>query len=266
MNESVGTWAWSRETGGVLRRQDKIELLRLGGLLGLHLPALAVYRLHLQPWRATKPDSVGRTTPDGDAATSVHTRLTDLAPPYLVNHSMRTYWLSRDIAAAMHRDFDDELLFVASLAHDVGLLDTAEPEADQYPCFAIRGARWAVDIARAVGWNETRVERLGDVITLNLNGTVPARRGIEARSMMMGVLADVTGIHRWRVHPEAVRALYTEFPVLDQDPRLATLFSSEANRHVHCRGHFAIHRLGFGWFMKHAPSVAVIRDPAGSDA
>lgn len=264
MNAYVGTWAWSQETGGVLRARDKAELLRLAGLLGLHVPALALYRWHFWPSPASNADGIGGTPPDGAAATSVHARLVDIAPPYLVNHGLRTYWLSRNIAAATHRDFDDELLFVASLAHDVGLLDPAEPEADQYPCFAIRAARWAMDIARDAGWPEARVERLADVITLNLNGTVPRRRGIEARSMMMGVLADVTGIHRWRVHPDTVRALYTGFPVLDQDARLATLFTSEADRHIDCRGHFAIHRLGFGWLMKHAPSVAINHDAGGS--
>jgi hypothetical protein len=257
MNGYVGTLAWSRETGGVLRWRDKVELVCLAGLVGLHLPALALYRVNLRPWMGAKPmGNVPRKCPEETAATTAYAHLADIAAPYLLNHCLRTYWLSRYIAATTRSDFDDELLFVASLAHDVGLLDPTGPQTDQYPCFALRGARWAMEIARGAGWEETRIERLGDTVTLNLNGTVQRRRGVEARLMMLGVLAEVTGIHRWRVDPMTVRGLYTEFPVLDQDPRLATLFAAEANRHGDCRVHFA-QRLGFGLLMKHAPRVAV---------
>lgn len=262
MKAYVGTLAWSRETGGVLRLRDKVELVRLAGVLGLHLPALAVYRMNLQPWMATKPmGNVPRECPKETAATTAYARLAGIAEPYLLNHCLRTYWLSRYIAATTASDFDDPLLFVASLAHDVGLLDSPGPQTDQYPCFALRGAQWAMGIARDAGWEEPRIERLGDTVTLNLNGTVQRRRGVEARLMMLGVLADVTGIHRWRVDPETVRGLYTEFPVLDQDPRLAASFAAEASRHVDCRARFAL-RLGFGLLMKHAPGVAVDRPGA----
>jgi hypothetical protein len=253
MDAYVGSMAWCRETSGVLRLRDKAELVRLAGLLGSQLP-----RYTLSRW--TRPPEPSADLPDladlpGVAATAHDQLVTCGAPRYLRHHSIRTYWLSRFIGEAVGADFDDELLALASLAHDVGLLDIPGPQTQSYPCFSIRSAHWAMGIARDAGWDAARVDTLGEAITLNLNGVVPRRHGVTARLMMLGVLADVTGIYRWRADPAKVRTLYRELPVLDQQPKLTDLFVSEANRHVHCRGHFAVHRLGFALLMRHAPQV-----------
>lgn len=259
MNAYVGSMAWCRETSGVLRFRDKVELLRLGGLLGFQLPRYLLYRWH-QPAEPSAGASEAANLPNlanlPGVATTAHERLvTRAAPRYLRHHSIRTYWMSRFIGEATGVDFDDELLCLASLAHDVGLLDEPGPVTQLYPCFSIRSAHWAMGIARDAGWDAARVHTLGEAITLNLNGVVSRRHGVEARLMMLGVLADITGIYRWRVDPAKVRTLYREVPVLDQQPELIDLFEAEANRQIRCRGHFAVHRLGLGLLLRQAPRV-----------
>jgi hypothetical protein len=193
--------------------------------------------------------------PREPAAAAARSSLGTIAPAYLVNHSVRTYWFSRFIGMAVGLDdIDDELLYVASLAHDVGLLPDYADQPGDAKCFSIRSATWAVGVVAGFpGWGSERTARLKEAIILNLNGRVARRRGTEAHLMMRGVLADLTGVHGWLISPRTRSDVYAALPPLEQRPDLARLFTAEGDRHPNCRGHFVDHRLGFGLLMRHAP-------------
>jgi hypothetical protein len=110
-----------------------------------------------------------------------------------------------------------------------------------------------VENCAASGVEGGRRDRLEEAITLNLNGRVPARLGVEADLMMRGVLLDVTGLYAWRINPLDVKELFAQAPLLDQPHRLWPLFRDEAQRHRQCRAHFAVRWLGFGFLMRHNP-------------
>jgi hypothetical protein len=155
------------------------------------------------------------------------------------------------IAAGLR--FDDELLYLASLAHDVGLCAHSSSVSAQEQCFSIRGAHWATEIAESARWSKERTDRLAEAITLNLNGRVRRRLGAEAHLMMRGVLVDVTGLYAWCVKPADIREVFQDFPRLDQRTKLPPAFRAEASRHPECRAHFALRYLGFGLLMRHPP-------------
>ncbi len=250
----VGTLAWARETGGRLDPGDRLKLLELAAVsLLADAPDLALYRLG----RTSRfPPLVGVESlpvPDTSAARRALALLRELAPPFMVNHCLRTYSFSRLIGLGAGLDFDDELLYVASLAHDNGFYGsyaTATPEAE---CFTIRSGRSAADLAMGAGWDPSRTDRVVETVILNANGHVPESRGIEAHLMMRGVLVDVTGVHAWRIHPDDVAEVFRRLPLLDQRERLWPLFKEEADRQPACRGHFADRYLQFGTFVKLAP-------------
>ena len=58
--------------------------------------------------------------PDSAAARAAERELEELAPPFMVNHSLRTYWFSRLLGETNTMSYDDEVLYVASLLHDIG--------------------------------------------------------------------------------------------------------------------------------------------------
>jgi hypothetical protein len=245
----VGTLAWARQTGGQIGARDRAELTRLAALTGVSLPRYLLYRCRRCSW---SPAGSYDDLPGTVAATAALTRL-DGAPAYLINHSIRTYWFSRLIGAASGLTFDDELLCVASLAHDVGLCPGSAPPSPGERCFSIRGADWATDIAMHAGWKTERVDRLAEAITLNVNGRVPRKSGVEAHLMMHGVLVDVTGLYAWQVDRSQVQGLFQRYPRLGQRTKLPIAFQAEAHRQPECRGHFALRWLGFGLLMRHPP-------------
>jgi hypothetical protein len=259
----VGTLEWSRDTNGVIRGRDRLTLSGLAVVTAvLDLPPSLLDTRSANLRHAGKPTVVEFVPPSGSAATWARATLKDMAKLYLVNHSLRTYFLSSLMASPRHEHVDDELLYVASLAHDVGLLlpsgphspAAGEQELRDAECFSIRGAVWAMDIARRFHWSDDRTSKLGEAVTLNLNGRVPISRGLEAHLMMRGVLADITGLNAWRVDRATRAQLYKKFRVLDQRTTLVEIFQEESSEHPHCRGNFALRCLRLGYLMRHAPA------------
>jgi len=252
----VGTLPWARQTGGRIRVRDRAELIRLAGLTAvLDMPPYLSYR-----WRnrhATPPaTNLTLDPPVTVAACDALERLNAAAPDFVVNHSVRTYWFSRWIGEAAGMEFDNELLYLACLAHDVGLCTSSSPVHPMpsgEDCFSIRGARWATDIATSARWDPKRTDRLAEAITLNLNGRVPPRLGVEAHLMMRGVLLDVTGLNASGLDPARTQGLFQQVQRLGQRKRLPAVFQAEATCHPACRAHFALRGLGFGILMRHPP-------------
>ncbi len=250
----VGTLAWARRTGGRIDLSDRLTLMRSGvGSLLVEMPELVRYRLGLKRNFPAFIDLDTLKVPDTQAARAAETLLSELTPPFMINHSLRTYWFSRLIGLGAGQTFDDEMLYVASLTHDLGFYGRyamATPDAE---CFTIRSAHAAHDIACDAVWDTARIERLQEAVILNANGDVPPSVGMEAHLMMRGVLVDATGIHAWRIHPKSVNAVFDHLPMLDQREQLWPTFSYEADQHPCCRGHFAKNVLQFGLMVRMSP-------------
>lgn len=259
----VGTLVWARNTGGCLGARDRAELVGFAAKTAVvDGPHFLAYRLGIKHRFPPSKDFARLRAPHTPAARHACSSLREIAPPFMVNHSLRTYWFSRLLARDSESLCDDELLYVASLAHDVGLLNRPSETSSHDSCFSIRGAEWASKIARQAGWPAGRRDRLEEAITLNLNGRVPARMGEAAHLMMRGVLLDVAGLYAWRINPSDVREVFDQLPLLDQRQCLWPMFRNEAQRHPQCRAHFAVRWLGFGLLMRHSPWVG---DPVEGD-
>ncbi len=71
-------------------------------------------------------------------------------PPFMLNHSLRTYWFSRLLGETNAMSYDDEVLYVASLLHDIGFYGAHATATQEAECFAIRGANAALILLRRV--------------------------------------------------------------------------------------------------------------------
>jgi hypothetical protein len=158
---SVGTLAWARETGGRLRLRDRLALARAAaGLLLANLPALVTYRLGLRRRFPAPTEFEALRPPDTKAATAAETLLTELAPPFMVNHSLRTYWFSRLLGLVAGRHADDEALYVASLLHDVGFYGRYAGGGVLFDPQRARGVRYPWGLW--LGYAAARSRRRGD--------------------------------------------------------------------------------------------------------
>ena len=76
--------------------------------------------------------------------------IAELVPPMVVNHSYRTYAFGATLAAHDRQSFDREVVYVASLLHD---LHFADPHAMTQPhCFTLPAAERASAMLGDAGW------------------------------------------------------------------------------------------------------------------
>jgi hypothetical protein len=248
----TGTLAWARRTGGELRFRDRLELLSIAVAHQARvLPAQLWSWLGLPARHPPAYDLAELRPPDSTAARRAEEHLATIAEPFLVNHSIRTYLWSRILARPPGIPFDDELLYVASLLHDAGLVEPHRSATGA--CFTLRSADAARALTEALGWHPARRDRLAEVITLHVNPRVARSLGAEAHLMNGGVVLDVTGLRLWEVHPELARAVLERLPRLDMKRRLWEIWRCEADAHPRCRGRFANRYLQFGHRVRSAP-------------
>jgi hypothetical protein len=61
------------------------------------------------------------TVPDSDLARSAMAMAAEVEPAFLINHSERTFHLGAQLLLSAGRTFDSEILYVASMLHDLAL-------------------------------------------------------------------------------------------------------------------------------------------------
>lgn len=250
----VGTLAWVDRTGGRLTWPDRATLAaRAASQLTWVLPR---YLAHRVGWPAHPPatDLAALTPPDTAMARAAQEHLLAHAPAFLVNHSLRSYWLSRLIGIDLGADHDDEVLWVAALLHDAGMLGAGVDGSESpLPCFAARGAETVAELGEGVGWDGDACERAAEAVSLHLNGVVAPSAGVEAHLLGRGVVMDVTGMWAWQVDRAATEEVFRRHPYLDQRHRLLGAFRAEADTHPGCRAAFARRWLRFETLARLAP-------------
>jgi hypothetical protein len=116
-----------------------------------------------------------------------------IEPPYLYNHSVRAYVFGRALGQAggltPGEDYDDELLFLGCVLHDVGL---TEP-GDRDQRFEVDGADLAVRFLLGNGVSPERAEVVWDAIALHTSLGIANRKRPEIALMQAGTAADVMG-------------------------------------------------------------------------
>lgn len=164
----------------LLMRIPGLELSRAGRRLRrrmgwLRPPALPVERF-------AAPDSALAR----QAAALVH----ELSAPFLEHHCHRTWAFGVALAIQHGRSFDAELLYLASLLHDLGLTDAHQGDAP----FELRGARAARAWCLEHGVPQARAGLVHEAIALHTS-LIAATREPEIAYVHLGAGADVFGYH-----------------------------------------------------------------------
>lgn len=266
---SVGTLVWlDRSDNG---RLDRLTGYEFQSLLVKRIPELplegATRYLGLRWNRKVSGDVVAPSTP---FAGEVLARCEAIGIPWLVNHSKRTFELAYLYGTRSGYRFDPEVLYAASLLHDVGLAEhhtAAQDEAvgpsETTPdhgrsgqvrpgCFTIASAMAAGSIAESHGWSTGRMDRLCEAITLHLNPTVSRFQGIEAWLLSFATALDITGTGFWRLYSPAMTSVYERNPLLDQSDQILPMWNGEADREPRCRV-AALNQLAFGHLVATSP-------------
>ncbi|TDD26410.1 HD domain-containing protein [Nonomuraea diastatica] len=139
-----------------------------------------------------------------EVATRYHT-------PSLLNHSIRAYLFAAAHGQAHSIAFDAELLYVAAMLHDIGLV--AEYDSHTVP-YEEAGGHVAWAFCAGAGWSPERRERAAEVIIRHMWAEVPVEDDPEGHLLELSTGMDISG-RRTDELPEGVRA-----EVLARHPRL----------------------------------------------
>jgi HD superfamily phosphodiesterase len=147
--------------------------------------------------------------------------------PALLNHSLRAYvWAAAD-GMARGIGFDPELLYVAAMFHDIGLV----PAFDSHTvAFEEAGGQVARVFAAGAGWPPERRERLSEVIIRHMWPQVDVSMDPEGHLLARSTAAEIAGrnLDDWA---DGFKAEVLErYPRLDLTKDFLACFQAQAER------------------------------------
>lgn len=208
----VGTYKWSFERNGLLTRGDKLILYRQ--MLSLQLQTISERLAKIGIWGRPPLDADVSiiAIPDSAIAREAEEYAAQMYGSTLNLHCLRTYFWGALIRKADGFKPDLELLYVASILHDLGLSKIDSHQVSSC-CFAVTGAKLAQDFILRQGWDVTRADALFEAISLHLNLNVSAKvHGTEARLLACGAHLDVVGSHIHRLSRRTVQTVLKAYP------------------------------------------------------
>jgi hypothetical protein len=173
---------------------------------------------------------LGMPVPDSALARRARELITDVAAPFLVNHSVRSYAWAVELARHDRLQFDPEILYVSAILHDIGLV----PAYDLGGCYEVDGAIAAERLVGEAGEPGARARAIYDVIALHNLETLPPDPASEVVLLWDSAGTDVTG-HRFAdVRPAIIPGLLAAYPRVDFKREFTALFVDQASRKPTC--------------------------------
>lgn len=263
MRTIVGTNGWAVLGGGV-RPRDRVRLVgqMLMDQMTL-LPRRVRRRLGLSDrrFRHVDPDAV--PFPDSAIVLQAVEQARRLSEPWLFNHCMRTYVWGGLLAQMDRIAFDAEMLFVASVLHDLGLTAEHWCRDARCSCFAVEGAQAARRFAVEQGWGPAQVDRLAEAICLHMNVRVSLRHGAEAHLLHAGAALDVVGARIRQLGASVVVAVLERYPLMNFKNQMAGAMQRQADARPTSRAAF-LARWGFIDMIRTASSERYLLRPRGA--
>jgi hypothetical protein len=148
------------------------------------------------------------------------------SPPALVNHCARSYLFAASLAAATGITVDHELLFVATMLHDLGL----EPAFDNHTLpFEHAGGHAAWMFAAGAGWPPGRRARATQIIVAHMQDVEPAYEP-EGYVLAAATSLDISGRRPDLWPGELITEIVRAHPRLDLGTRFTACFQDQAAR------------------------------------
>jgi hypothetical protein len=148
-------------------------------------------------------------------------------PPALLNHSLRAYvWAAAD-GMARGIGFDPELLYVAAMFHDIGLI----PVFDSHTvAFEEAGGQVARVFAAGAGWPPERRERLSEVIIRHMWPQVDVSMDPEGHLLARSTAAEIAGRNLDDWADDFKADVLERYPRLDLTKDFLACFQAQADR------------------------------------
>jgi HD domain len=128
----------------------------------------------------------------------------------LLNHVHRTWWFAEFIGKKREMKYDRELVYLASLLHDLGLSE--DHAADKR--FEVDGADAASRFLHAHDCPKAKTDIVWDAIALHSAADIADRREPEVALVHFGANVDVMGLRMDEISPQLIDDTITLYPRL----------------------------------------------------
>ncbi|MFG3557065.1 HD domain-containing protein [Micromonospora sp. NPDC047557] len=170
----------------------------------------------------------GLEIPDTAAVAEATRHIRETTGPLIYHHSRRVFLFGLTHARRHGVHPDPELLYLASMFHDTGLL-TPFSEVEQR--FEVDGADHARAFLLDRGFSPAAVETVWTAIALHTTPGIPDRMGPEIATTYLGVLTDVLGLGLDGLHHDQLDEILAVHPRGDfKNEFLRAQFDGQKNR------------------------------------
>jgi hypothetical protein len=163
-------------------------------------------------------------TPPKTVITNEITELLRQQDPVVSDHCERTYQFAAGFAKLDGVEIDDEVLYLGTVLHDLGLC----AGGDETARFEIRGANRVRDLLFEHGMERDRVENVWDCIAMHATSSFARHKSVETRYSSRGISVDIRGVGAEALPSELIRAVLDRWPRQD----FTTLFSEVLRNEV----------------------------------
>jgi hypothetical protein len=251
MPGEIGSLEWTRRTNGLLNRGERARYIaaamRAQALAG---PRLLALRAGVRARRRASIREEEMRVPDSALARSAAEECARTHPRTIFEHNLRSFLYARALGSLGGFAPDEEVLFVATMFHDAGVMDI--DRTDDGRCFTLRGADAAVEHMQRGGAAADRCDAAAGAITLHINPAVGPESGVEAHLMHDGVLLDAVGLRAWDIEADAIERVRAAHPRLRFSQEARSLLAAQGKAIPKCRIAAAFNA-GFGLAVRIGP-------------
>jgi hypothetical protein len=154
-------------------------------------------------------------------------RLLDPCAPVVATHSERSYQFAVAFAAADGVELDDEVLYIGTMLHDIGL----SPAADGGERFEVRGANLVRSLLLDHGMERDRVANVWDCIAMHASTPLARHKSRETHYANRGIALDVRGSGGEPLEPALIRAVLQRWPRRDFPTEFEAVLADEVRAH-----------------------------------
>jgi hypothetical protein len=159
----------------------------------------------------TLASDIRETLPDSELCKAAIEYARAVSEPFLFHHVMRSAIFAELIGQQRRLKYDQELLCVSAVLHDLGLTRLARVEAR----FEIEGADFAREFLTQRGVSQRQAELVWDAIALHTTAEIPLRKSNEIALCHMGIAADLAILPPGLLDDETLDDVMSLYPWLD---------------------------------------------------
>jgi HD domain-containing protein len=154
-------------------------------------------------------------------------RLLAQCPSVVAAHSERSYQFAAAFATRDGVELDDEVLYLGTVLHDVGL----SPAAGGSERFEVRGANLVRALLLDHGMEHDRVANVWDCIAMHASTPLARHKSPETRYANRGIALDVRGADAEALEPALVRAVLDRWPRNEFPSEFERVLADEVRSH-----------------------------------